>query len=150
MALRDVKDEDLAVFFEHQRDPEASRMAAFPARERDAFFAHWRAKVLANPGSRKMTVVVDGEVAGNMLSWEQDERRLVGYWIGREHWGRGVATAALAEFVADHEKTRPLFAHVATRNVASLRVLEKCGFRRDGESETGEDGAEELLMRLDR
>jgi len=37
--LRDVEDDDLEVFFEQQRDPEAIRRAAFPARERDAFMA---------------------------------------------------------------------------------------------------------------
>jgi hypothetical protein len=45
MILRNVTDEDLPIFFEHQRDPEALRMAAFPSRERDAFMIHWRTKV---------------------------------------------------------------------------------------------------------
>jgi hypothetical protein len=46
MILRNVTDEDLPIFFEHQRDPEALRMAAFSSRERDAFMTHWRTKVL--------------------------------------------------------------------------------------------------------
>jgi hypothetical protein len=37
----------LLVFFEHQRDAEANQMAAFPARDRDAFMEHW-AKILAD------------------------------------------------------------------------------------------------------
>ena len=41
MALRDVHEDDLATLFEHQRDPEAARMAAFSPRERDAFMTHW-------------------------------------------------------------------------------------------------------------
>ena len=40
--LREVLVSDLDAFFEHQRDPEATRMAAFPARDREAFDAHWR------------------------------------------------------------------------------------------------------------
>ena len=36
----------------------------------------------------------------NIGSWQDDGRRLVGYWIGRQYWGRGVATQALARFVA--------------------------------------------------
>ncbi|WP_242543571.1 hypothetical protein [Corallococcus sp. NCSPR001] len=44
--LRNVTDEDLPIFFEHQRDEVALRMAAFPSRERDAFLTHWRTKVL--------------------------------------------------------------------------------------------------------
>src|SRR4029453_1988037 len=49
------------------------------------------------------------------------------YWIGREFWGRGIATQALAVLLSA-VKTRPLYARAAKDNVASLRVLEKCGF----------------------
>ena len=92
--LRDVREDDLPIFFEHQREPEANRMAAFPARERDEFMLHWRTKVMGNPAGRKRAIVVDGRVVGNIVSWDGAGRRLVGYWIGREYWGRGVATAA--------------------------------------------------------
>jgi len=74
--------------------------------------------------------------------------REVGYWIGREHWGRGVATAALAAFVAEVTE-RPLFAHVVNSNAGSIRVLEKCGFRRTGDPTVAADGVVELLYRLD-
>jgi hypothetical protein len=37
ITLRDVQDSDLPIFFEQQLDPEATRMAAFPARDPDAF-----------------------------------------------------------------------------------------------------------------
>ena len=123
-------------------------MAAFPARERDAFFAHWRTKVLGSAEAAKQTIVVNGAVAGHIGSWAQGSERLVGYWIGKEYWGQGVATAALAEFVATHETARPLRAFVATTNAGSVRVLEKCGFRRVGEPHVGEDGVEELVMEL--
>ena len=146
--LRDVEETDLPVFFEHQRDPEACRMAGFTARSRDAFHAHWRDKVLGNPGARTKTIVVDGEVAGYVGSWLTCDERLVAYWVGRQFWGRGVATAALREFLA-LETTRPLHAHVAAHNVGSIRVLERCGFVRVGDAATGGDGVEELTCRLD-
>jgi RimJ/RimL family protein N-acetyltransferase len=143
MMLRDVTQDDLPIFFEHQKDPAANRMADFPAREWDAFMAHWRTNVLGDASARKKTIVVDGQVAGNVVSWQQADKRLVGYWIGREYWGRGVATAALAELLR-YEMTRPLYAYVAAHNLGSIRVLEKCGFHRvDG-------GEEEDLFRLDR
>jgi RimJ/RimL family protein N-acetyltransferase len=84
--LREVVEADLPVFYEHQRDREAAAMAAFPPRERDAFTAHW-AKTLANDSALTWTVVSDDAVAGNIGCWEDDGRRLVGYWIGREFWG---------------------------------------------------------------
>jgi RimJ/RimL family protein N-acetyltransferase len=130
MSLRDVVEADLPIFFEHQKDPEACRMAAFPSRERDAFMAHWRLKVLGDATGGKKTIVVDSAVAGNVVSWDQQGKRLVGYWIGREHWGRGVATAALAEYLRQHETRRPLHAYVSAHNLGSIRVLEKCGFHR--------------------
>lgn len=146
--LRDVRDDDLPIFFAHQQDPEASRMAAFVAREWDAFITHWRVNVLGDGRAGKQTIVVDGEVAGNVVSWDHDGGRVVGYWIGRAYWGRGIATAALTAYLA-HETTRPLHAHVAAHNRGSIRVLEKCGFRREGDCTTGADGVTEFLFRLD-
>src|SRR5690349_9981108 len=131
--LREVEDADVAVFFEHQTDPEATEMAAFPARDRDPFEAHW-AKIRADHTLVTRTVVADGRVAGNIGSWPQDGQQLLGYWIGRDWWGRGVATRAVALLVAELP-VRPLHAHVAAHNVGSIRVLEKCGFRRDREQE---------------
>lgn len=59
-------------------------------------------------------------------------QREIGYWIGKEYWGRGIATEALAAFLL-LETRRPLLAYAARDNVASIRVLEKCGFVRSGE-----------------
>jgi RimJ/RimL family protein N-acetyltransferase len=142
--LRDVIEADLPVFFEHQREPEANEMAEFPARERDAFMAHWHKNLRNETGIHK-TVVVDGRVAGNVVSWEQDGHREVGYWIGKEFWGRGVATAALRRFL-DLVPTRPLYGHVAKHNAASIRVLEKCGFT-PAPMENTDDGA--VLLKLE-
>jgi RimJ/RimL family protein N-acetyltransferase len=150
--LRQVADDDLPIFFEHQRDPEGARMAAFPPRDRDAFMAHW-SKILRDETNLTRTVVVDGNVAGNVGSWlERPERRLIGYWIGREYWGRGIATSALSAFLGEVGE-RPLFARVAEHNVASIRVLEKCGFAvtndEDPPPDDFGDDVEERFMRLD-
>jgi RimJ/RimL family protein N-acetyltransferase len=79
-------------------------------------------------------------------------RHATPYWIGRSYWGRGIATAALSAFLAV-ERSRPLNAHVASDNVASRRVLEKCGFRvvATERSVAGARSAEieELVLRLD-
>lgn len=126
ITLRDVIQEDLPVFFEHQLDPVATEMAAFPSRDREAFMAHW-AKIMKNAEVIIQTILFDGQVAGNIVSFEMDGRREVGYWVGREFWGKGIASESLRQFLGD-EKRRPLFAHVARNNVASKKVLEKCGF----------------------
>ena len=145
--LRDVLETDLSILYEHQRDPEAVRMAAFPSRDREAFFAHWTTNILGNPSAAKKTILCDGRIAGNIVSWEQSGRLLVGYWIGSEFWGRGVATGALSEFLKG-VRHRPVYAHVAKSNAASIRVLEKCGFRKASEEPPGTDGIEEIVMEL--
>ena len=145
--LRDVREEDLPIFFEHQRDPEAHRMAAFPPRELDAFMLHWHTKVIGDSTARKRTIVVGDSVVGYVASWDAGGSRLVGYWIGQEFWGKGFATAALSEFLYE-EPTRPLRAYVAVLNRGSIRVLEKCGFRRVDGMELGADGVEEYLFQL--
>jgi len=146
--LRNIEPNDLPIFYEQQLDADATRMAAFPARNRAAFDAHWATNILGNPAAINQTIVVDGQVAGNIGSWTQDGVRLVSYWIGKEHWGKGVATRALAAFL--HLVTeRPLRAHVAKHNVGSIRVLEKCGFsveREESGGVAGEDVTEFVLV----
>jgi hypothetical protein len=71
---REVEEQDLPIFFEHQRQPAANRMAAFEPREREAFTAHWT-RILADPSNVVRTVVSDDEVVGNVVSCDQDGRR---------------------------------------------------------------------------
>src|SRR5688572_13098582 len=120
--LRNVLESDLPVFFEHQLDSEATSMAAYRARERQAFMTHWRDNVLANPTSETRTILVDDRVAGYVASWEQEGKRLLAYWIGREYWGQGVARTAVDEFLNAHERRRPIHAFVALSNPRSIRV----------------------------
>ena len=148
--LRRVEDRDLDVFFDHQADPQAVEMAAFPAREKNDFAAHW-ARLRADDALVVRTIVANGRAAGNIGSWRDCGQQLLGYWVGREWWGRGVATQALALLV-DEVSIRPLYAHVAVHNVGSIRVLDKCGFRRDRVQEAKEpahdDGIKEFIFVL--
>jgi RimJ/RimL family protein N-acetyltransferase len=109
-------------------------MAAFTAKhpaDRAAFDAHWR-KVMDDPRIIIRTVLYRGEVAGYVLVHPWFGEPEIGYWLGKEFWGRGVATTALSAFLGI-VMTRPLYARVAKDNIASRRVLEKCGFTISGE-----------------
>jgi RimJ/RimL family protein N-acetyltransferase len=149
--LRDVTEADLPIFYEQQLDPEAVQMAAFPARGRDAFMEHW-AKIVADQSIQIKTILFKGDVAGNIVCFEQLGEREVGYWLGKEFWGKGIATRALEEFLKII-KTRPLYAHVAKHNFGSKRVLEKCGFTIVGEdrffSEIFGKNIDEYILFLD-
>ena len=131
VALRDVEERDLPLFYEIQADPEGAALAAYASKDRDAHLAHWH-KILADDSCAARTVTFGGEVVGSVQSWEGDGHREIGYWIGREHWGRGIATAAVARYL-EIERTRPLMGWVAEHNLGSIRVLEKCGFARSVE-----------------
>jgi len=152
--LREVDDDDLQVFFEQQSDRDANWMVAFMARDpsdRVAFDAHW-AKIRSDPAITIRTIVFERRIAGNVASFLRGEQREVCYWIGKEFWGRGIATAALA-LLLKIVSVRPLYARVAKDNVASLCVLQKCGFTICGEDRgyanaRGTD-IEEFILKLD-
>lgn len=152
LLLRNVVADDLPLFFDFQLDPDANSMAAFTARDptdREAFTAHWN-RILAEPTCIIRTIVWDGQVVGSVASYEESGRPEVTYWIGRAHWGKGIATRALTAFLAQVNTTRPIYARVAKDNLGSRRVLEKCGFQVIGGSKgfaraRGEE-IEELLL----
>ena len=106
----------------------------------------------ANDSGQVQTILFNGEVAGNIVCFEQLGEREVGYWLGKQFWGKGIATQALAEFLRSIE-TRPLYAHVAKHNIGSKRVLEKCGFTIAGEdrffSEILGKNVDEYILVLD-
>jgi len=125
--LREVADDDLDALFAFQADPIAYEMADVPPRDRPAFDAHWT-KIRQDPEVLLLTIDLDGVVAGHVLSFILGRRRVIGYWLGRDFWGRGIATKAVAELL-EIETRRPLRAHVFPSNTASARVLAKNGFR---------------------
>jgi len=149
--LRDAIDTDLPIFYEQQIDPEAIQMASFPARPRVKFMAHWT-KIIADDSVLIKTILFNGDVAGNIVCFDQLGEREVGYWLGKEFWGKGIASQALTQFL-DFVKTRPLYAHVAKHNIGSKRVLEKCGFKVAAEdkffSKIFGDDIEEFILVLD-
>jgi RimJ/RimL family protein N-acetyltransferase len=140
--LYDVAEADLPIFYEQQLDSEATQMAAFPSRDRDVFMEHW-AKIMNNKNAIVKTIFFDGRVAGNIVTWQQSGKWEVGYWLGKEYWGKGIATKALAEFLA-YVKIRPLYAHVAKHNIGSFRVLQKCRFKVSGEDKFSDISGKEI------
>jgi RimJ/RimL family protein N-acetyltransferase len=129
IVLREVHDSDLPVFFRQMNDPEALHLAAFTPKDpadRDAFDAHWK-RIRASDDVQR-TILADGDVVGSAAVYGEPGEREVTYWIDRAYWGRGIATAALRELVAQVPE-RPLYSRAAADNAGSLRVLEKCGFR---------------------
>ena len=73
-----------------------------------------------------------GAIAGSGVAFQTCQ---FGYWLGQDHWGKGIATAAAVAFVRyveEHRLFARLEAPVFQWNPASMRVLEKVGFVREG------------------
>jgi len=154
IALREIEMSDLDTFHAQQLDPEAIRMAAFVSddrKDRAVFDAHWK-KILNTTQNTNRTIVADGQVAGHIACYPHGENLEVTYWLGREFWGRGLATQALRKML-QLVVARPITARAATDNIGSIKVLQKCGFKITGKDKgfakgRGED-TEEYLLRLD-
>ncbi len=152
--LREVEKGDLPIFFEQQLDPTANYMAAFTREDpvdRGLFDQHW-SKIITDELILIKTILYAGQVAGSVLSYEQSGEREVSYWLGREFWGKGIATKALSLY-QDAVPQRPIYARAARDNIGSIRVLEKCGFIRIGVGKGFADARgeeiEEVIMVLE-
>ena len=95
--------------------------------------------------------MAEGQVAGHIACYPDGENLEVTYWLGREFWGRGLATQALnrmLHLVVDP----PIFARAATDNIGSIKVLQKCGFKIIGKNKDFAHGrgeeTEEYILRL--
>ena len=141
--LRPVIETDLPILFQQQLEPEAVVISAYPAKDRGEFMRHWEG-ILKNKNVTARTIVYKEKIAGHIICWKEGKyEQRIGYWIGKEFWRRGIASAAVAEMLL-LIKIRPLFAEVANHNTASKRVLEKNGFERL------DDGGKISMWRLDK
>jgi len=141
ITLRNVLETDLPILFEQQLHPEAVAMAVYPAKDRGPFLLHWE-KNMKDKSVTIRIILFKGKVAGHLLCWKEKYEQRVGYWLGKEFWGKGIASASLGEFLGQ-VTIRPLYAHVAKSNIASKRVLEKCGFLMHDEN------PKEFVLKLD-
>jgi [ribosomal protein S5]-alanine N-acetyltransferase len=99
----------------------------------------WIALNEASHPSTHFAILLGERIAGGAgYTLQGGERRIVaqiGYWLGERYWGRGIATAAcgaLTRYAFERHGLRRIEAAVYAPNVASHRVLEKCGYQREG------------------
>lgn len=100
---------------------------------------NWLDAVVGSKPETNFAIAVAGEAVGGIGFTPQGdvEHRAaeIGYWLGEEFWGKGIATDALiavtAYAFANFDLCR-LYAHVFDWNPASARVLEKAGYVFEG------------------
>ena len=108
----------------------------------DGMAEDWISSHSSDFASRKAVhyaiVVKEGDVLCGAISVTlhlEHKRGDLGYWIGEEHWNRGYATEAtesIINFCFAHLNLNKVFAHYMKHNLASERVLEKCGMKYEG------------------
>jgi [ribosomal protein S5]-alanine N-acetyltransferase len=114
-----------------------TRAFPHPYTRRDA--DRWIAIATSDTLGRYYAIDVDGIVAGGIgvepRGGERTGTAVFGYWLGQAYWGRGIGTDAartLSDDALRRGGLRRLEANVFAQNVASARVLEKCGFVLEG------------------
>jgi RimJ/RimL family protein N-acetyltransferase len=138
--LRAYRSDDAPRLADIANDPAVPRWmtARFPHPYSLAAAQEWVGRAGAESPIDNFAIEVDGELAGGIgITPQGGEIAGVaefGYWLGRAYWGRGIATQAAAVVVTyafAERQLRRLEAHVFAPNLASIRVLEKNGFRRE-------------------
>lgn len=94
-------------------------------------------KIMENPKNPIFHIVEKAEniTVGLIKAKLEGHRALVGYVINEPYWGRGIAATALEAMIGELRKNsmvRRIWATCATNNPASIAVLEKCEFVREG------------------
>jgi RimJ/RimL family protein N-acetyltransferase len=133
VSLRPTNQADLATLFLFQLDPRAAYLAAFLPKDftNKAAYLKKFTRFLRDPTIHMQTILVAGAIAGSIAKFELAGKAELTYWLDRGCWGKGIATAALTQFLT-LEPTRPLIGRVAFDNIGSQRVLEKAGFVKIG------------------
>ncbi|MDQ6885977.1 MAG: GNAT family N-acetyltransferase [Gemmatimonadota bacterium] len=139
--MRSWRREDAASLVTHANDRAVwlNLRDHFPHPYTPAHADLWLTRAAAADPETNFAIAVDDEAVGGIGFVRQADvhRRTaeVGYWLGRPHWGRGLASGAVdvlsAYAFASHELDR-LFASVFSWNAASMKVLEKAGYVREG------------------
>ena len=111
----------------------------FPHPYTETLASEYIAQLMQQPDATSFAIDVgDAAVGGISLHVGSDIERIgaeLGYWLGEEFWGRGIATTAIGlvtNFAFSKRGLIRVFAIPFTTNTASCRALEKAGFEREG------------------
>ncbi len=140
-AIRDWASEDAAALARYANNREIARWlrdrfpSPYTAADAQAFLA-----VVSRQDPRTVfAIATQGETIGGVgLKFGDDVHRFtaeLGYWLGEPFWGRGIMTEAVRRFVPwafEHLEVHRIYAAAFAENDASIRVLEKAGFEREG------------------
>ncbi len=155
LVLRRATMDDVAAFHAIFRDQEAMRYWSFLPHEHEEQTREWVASMVnLDPAmSDDFVITLNGEAIGKMGAYRLPE---FGFILAREHWGKGLASEALAAFVAYRRGADPggkLTADVDPRNKSSIKLLKRAGFtethRAKGTWKIGDELCDSVYLALD-
>jgi RimJ/RimL family protein N-acetyltransferase len=143
LRLRPVRDEDIDRILEYRNLPQVTHWLLRTTVDPDAFRAAWR-QAAQDPDDHSMAVTLDDVVIGTVSlevgdgmgqpGMPQRTEAHLGYIFDPAHGGHGYATEAVTAMVAhafDRLGIRRITAGCFADNLASARILEKVGMRRE-------------------
>ncbi len=111
----------------------------FPYPYTEAEAHHWIQSALSTKPETNFTIDVSGKAVGGIsFDVKTDVERYsaeVGYWLGEAFWGKGICTSALkaaTQYAIEAYHLNRIFAVPFSENLASIRVLEKAGYKKEG------------------
>jgi len=133
--LRPLESADLGAVFALQHEKEGALLAGVEGDfvDEETFRTKMEADILAQTGKATIfALMADGKMAGYIGCFQGPSGIWqLSYWLAQVFWGRGIATAALAQLLKALPPAvlgQPIYAAVIDGNVASVRLLEKFGF----------------------
>ena len=143
LRLRALRQEDAPAFFAVWSDPDAMRYFSFPPMQSlEQAQARIASKLQSQQDGQSLTCVIEvrssQEVIGDCCLFDcraDQQRAEVGFCLNRRHWGYGYmneAASVLIDYGFQQVGLRRLEADVDPNNLASIRLLERLGFQREG------------------
>ncbi len=139
--IRSYRHSDLTALVRHADNPRVAENLRdrFPHPYTVADARDWLSVAMQQEPEANFAIAVDGELVGTIgLQVGNDVYRQsaeIGYWLGEDYWGRGIATEAvraMTEWGFDNLGLLRIYALVFAANPASARVLEKAGYSLEG------------------
>jgi len=139
--IRGWKKGDEVSLQKNANNPSVSRflLNRFPSPYTMEAAIHWVNNLVDQDPLVNFAITIDDQVVGGIgLELREDVYRktaLLGYWLSEELWGKGIVTEAvklMTQYAFDHLDIIRIQAGVLDKNPASMRVLEKAGYTKEG------------------
>ena len=150
LLIRPFRESDAEDAFEWRSDPEVNRFMPYPCDDNVEELRQRIKEWITDNDKYAIVLKATDKVIGDIsLEWsEKDGVHEIGYNINRSFWRKGYATEAvkaLIQWAFNAPQVIAIEAETESENTASIRVLEKCGFKLNGK--IGEEGPRYTIIR---